>query len=77
MLISKCSEAVNRLAHMVTGTSQMWIKEQTLRWDGIPDNPGGFNLITQILKNGEPYLLVVRDRDVTKEEMPLFVIYIN
>lgn len=77
MLISECSEAVNRLAHMATGTSQMLIKEQTLRWDGIPDNSGGFNLITQILKNREPYLHVVRDRDVTGEEVPLFVIYIN
>ena len=77
MLISECSEAANRLAHMATGTSQMLIKEQTLRWDGIPDNAGGFNLITQILKNGEPYLHVVRDRDVTEEEVPLFVIYIN
>ena len=47
----------------------MLIKEQTLRWDGIPDNSGGFNLITQILKNGEPYLHVVRDRDVTGEEV--------
>ena len=55
----------------------MLIKEQTLRWDGIPDNSGGFNLITQILKNREPYLHVVRDRDVTGEEVPLFVIYIN
>lgn len=55
----------------------MLIKEQTLRWDGIPDNSGGINLITQILKNGEPYLHAVRDRDVTEEEVPLFVIYIN